>query len=656
MPVYNAERYLREAIESILAQTYADFELLIIDDGSTDSSIAIIESYADPRIRLVRNGQNRGVVYTLNRGLALARGRFLARMDSDDIALPHRLERQTAVLEAHPETAVVASTIQQIDENGAPAGSWEEDVAALTSQAIQKMLVKGNCIAHPSILGRTSLLQRYGYSANMLHTEDYELWLRICGDGHTIEKISEPLLKYRSHAQSVTVASNRGGYGDTIKLLRSKAGFITKKIKARSWNGFATEVLRSFSGQLLRLVQKILVQQVKRGLYACGGLLGRLISCCIKNDDPSQPAIFMIFPFCHTGGAERVHADIIACFRQYLPRVLIVSRSDNTAFKKAFAEGSRLVDISFFCELLITRFIAMGFLAEWISRTENAVVFSSNSFLFCRMLPLFSEGVKKIDLTHAFSAGTELVSLPYVPLLDARVVISRKTADDFAALYAEHRIDPAYLERISIIENKVPVPPAYREKPFGKKKILFVGRGSPEKRVHLVGRIAHAYAALDPEASFTLVGDVQQRILPGDCPYCIFAGEILDDSILAGMYREAHVLLITSEREGLPLVLMEAMAHGVVPVSTNVGAIGAHVQNGSNGFLIEARDEESLAAAFVAAIKQALSDQNDYQHLSLNAHRCVLEKSARNDDFCRDYVRLLVGQNSNPGKKRGAES
>jgi glycosyltransferase involved in cell wall biosynthesis len=529
-------------------------------------------------------------------------------------------------------------------------------------------LVADNAIINSTAVVRRSVFARSGLQNEQLALcEDYELWLRIAplGEVWVMERalaiyrdapqtsIREGLTPYSYYKSLLCVysAALRGSHTTRSPLTYPENKQLALLCR-RQLIRLTIQEFRRWAMPLLRALGKY----VKLGLLAFGRLLGTLISFFIKNPDRSRPSIFMIFPFCHTGGAERVHADIIACFRQYLPRVLIVSRSDNTAFKKAFAEGSRLVDISFFCELLITRFIAMGFLAEWISRTENAVVFSSNSFLFCRMLPLFSEGVKKIDLTHAFSAGTELVSLPYVPLLDARVVISRKTADDFAALYAEHRIDPAYLERISIIENKVPVPPAYREKPFGKKKILFVGRGSPEKRVHLVGRIAHAYAALDPEASFTLVGDVQQRILPGDCPYCIFAGEILDDSILAGMYREAHVLLITSEREGLPLVLMEAMAHGVVPVSTNVGAIGAHVQNGSNGFLIEARDEESLAAAFVAAIKQALSDQNDYQHLSLNAHRCVLEKSARNDDFCRDYVRLLVGQNSNPGKKRGAES
>ena len=641
MPVYNAERYLREAIDSILAQTFTDFELLIIDDGSTDGSVATIKSYADPRIRLISNAENRGVEYTLNKGLALARGRFLARMDSDDIALPRRIERQTAFLGEHSQTAVVATTVQLIDKNGAPAGLWSADVETTSAQAIKKLLPVENCIAHPSIMGRTSLLQKYGYSSNLLHTEDYELWLRMCGDGHMIEKIPEPLLQYRIHPQSITVTSNRESYGDVKKMVRAKRGFIRKKIKACSWNGFATAVLISLLSQQFWLAQRALGKHAKLGLLAFGRLLGMLASFFIKNPDPSRPSIFMIFPYCHTGGAERVHADIIACFRDYRPWVFIVCRSNNTAFKKAFAQGSRLFDISFFCERRISCLIIVGCLTECINRTTNAVVFSCNSFLFCEILPLFSEKVKKIDLTHAFSMGTEINSLPYVPLLDSRVVISRKTADDFAQLYAENNIDPVYLNRIKIIENKVPVPQEHYKKPFKKIKVMYVGRGTAEKRVYLVGKIAKKYAAINPDVSFTLIGDVRESVLPEDRRYCVFEGEIYDDTILNTLYRDSHIILITSEREGLPLVLMEAMAFGVVPVTTNVGAIGVYVKSGMNGFLIEEQDEDSLVEAFVEKIMHILADPDEFQRLSLNAYRCALEKSSHNDNFCREYVSLL---------------
>ena len=119
MPAYNAENYIREAIDSILAQTFRDFEFLIIDDGSTDHTVEIIRSYSDSRIRLYQNERNMGVAATLNRGLDLARGEYIARMDADDISLPERFAKQAAYMDAHPDVAVCGSNIILFSE-GAP--------------------------------------------------------------------------------------------------------------------------------------------------------------------------------------------------------------------------------------------------------------------------------------------------------------------------------------------------------------------------------------------------------------------------------------------------------------------------------------------------------------------------------------------------------
>lgn len=112
MPAYNAEKYLREAIDSILAQTFTDFELIIINDGSTDFTKDIILSYTDQRIRYIENEQNSGICVTLNKGLDAARGRYIARMDSDDISLPRRLEVQVQYMDSHPEIGVAGTDIE----------------------------------------------------------------------------------------------------------------------------------------------------------------------------------------------------------------------------------------------------------------------------------------------------------------------------------------------------------------------------------------------------------------------------------------------------------------------------------------------------------------------------------------------------------------
>ena len=361
----------------------------------------------------------------------------------------------------------------------------------------------------------------------------------------------------------------------------------------------------------------------------------------MKKQVSPDPAIFLLCPYYHTGGAERVHADIISCLQAYRPRVFICCKSNNKAFKKAFSRGSRLLDISFFSESPVWSPVVIGCLTEIINRAGNAVVFGCNSFLFYHCLPYFAEHIKKIDIIHSFTGILEMYSLPLVPLLDNRVVISRKMLDGFSQLYAANGVSPAYVNRIKIIENKVPVPGDYQEKSFEKMRVLYVGRGTKEKRVHLVGKIAARFAAINPDVVFSLIGDVEQSVSPEDRQHCVFEGEIFDDASLNNFYSAAHIILITSEFEGFPLVLMEAMACGVVPITTHVGAIDEHVHNGASGFLIDEQDENPLVDAFVETIHHLLGDREEFHRMSRNAYNSALQQAARNSDFCREYVQLL---------------
>lgn len=203
MPVYNNERYVSEAVESILAQTFADFEFLIIDDGSTDGSPALLKTYAerDPRIRLVSR-PNTGYVVALNEMLATARGEFIARMDSDDVAMPERFERQLGYLNAHPECVMIGSRVLIIDPEGSPLTVMGE---ALTHEEIDSALMaaRGQMVYHPSIIIRKrSLLEVGPYREELETAEDLDLFLRLAEVGR-IANLAEPLLKYREHIGKV---------------------------------------------------------------------------------------------------------------------------------------------------------------------------------------------------------------------------------------------------------------------------------------------------------------------------------------------------------------------------------------------------------------------------------------------------------------------
>lgn len=203
MTVYNGRAYLAEAIDSILGQTHRDFELLIINDGSTDDSLALLQSYDDPRIRVVDQQPNRGIHTTLNRGLREARGRYLAIMDQDDISAPRRLELQFARMEAQPSLSLCGCAIETFgDRTLAP---W---VRHFEPDALKTALLFENPICHPSIMMRRSILAANGLEyPNIPYAEEYSLWVSLSRVS-SIANLPEPLLRYRTHPQQVSRRRN----------------------------------------------------------------------------------------------------------------------------------------------------------------------------------------------------------------------------------------------------------------------------------------------------------------------------------------------------------------------------------------------------------------------------------------------------------------
>lgn len=201
MPVYNASTYLREAIDSVLSQTFTDFELLMINDGSTDESVSIIDSYDDPRIRLLHNDKNLGVIDTLNKGLAEAKGEWIARQDADDISHSERLEKQVQVLEQDSEVALVGSWMQLVDTDNQELGVWQYPES---SNRIRWASLFNSAVGHPTVMFRANLVRKAGgYSADFPHAEDFDLWSRLLEYGQ-FKNIGESLVRYRVHSQAVS--------------------------------------------------------------------------------------------------------------------------------------------------------------------------------------------------------------------------------------------------------------------------------------------------------------------------------------------------------------------------------------------------------------------------------------------------------------------
>lgn len=185
IPIYNAESYLSFAIQSVVNQTYKNWELLLMEDGSTDSSVEIARQYAekDERIRVVEDGVNRGLIYRLNESIKMANGKYYARMDADDIMTVDRIEKELLYLQEHPEVDVVGSSIMTIDNKSNIIGSGYN-------------FGKVASFIHPTVMGKTEWFRANPYAEWALRAEDKELWLRTCSKS-CFHAIGEPLLFYR---------------------------------------------------------------------------------------------------------------------------------------------------------------------------------------------------------------------------------------------------------------------------------------------------------------------------------------------------------------------------------------------------------------------------------------------------------------------------
>jgi glycosyltransferase involved in cell wall biosynthesis len=207
LPCYEAERFLAEALDSLLGQTYAKLEILALDDGSSDGTLRILEEFAarDGRVRVLRNEANQGVIRTLNRGVAEAKGEIVARMDADDVAAPTRIERQVEVLARRPEIDLVGTGVEVVDgSTGRPLRPWP--VRCREPGGARFAALFATPAMHMTIAARAEAMRAhpYGGAPDSLHTEDYEMFARMLGDGAGICNIDEPLMTVRSDPASVS--------------------------------------------------------------------------------------------------------------------------------------------------------------------------------------------------------------------------------------------------------------------------------------------------------------------------------------------------------------------------------------------------------------------------------------------------------------------
>ncbi|MEX2592688.1 MAG: glycosyltransferase family 4 protein [Anditalea sp.] len=357
--------------------------------------------------------------------------------------------------------------------------------------------------------------------------------------------------------------------------------------------------------------------------------------------------LFFFFPFWQIGGGERVHADILKVFKKENTLCFLTDQSINNGFKEEFQNYSTTVVLGRWTEKRSFRLFMLKKIAFTINNRKAPVIFGCHSPFFYSLIPYLKAHVKVVDLIHAFTFdpnGPEIYSLPYVQRLDHRVILGENTKKDFRDLYLEKGIDLKYLERLTIITNKTPIPTNRPSKDYsGNLKVLFVARNAPEKRPEIFVEVTKRCFEKQIPADCIMVGGFS-GLVGQVWSNTTLIGELFDKEKLNEIYRQAHLILVTSWREGFPLVIMEGMGHGVVPISTNVGEIPTYISSNSykNGFLVEdKKNPGEIVDEFVYRISHLCRNKDLLEEFSNNAFEFA-QKNFGEEKFEQSYRKLLL--------------
>lgn len=297
LPVYNGEKYIAEAMESILCQTYRDFEFIVIDDGSTDGSLPILRKYRDmdSRIRLISR-ENRGLVATLNEGIDLARGEWIARMDADDISLLDRFEKQMMWLQK-TGADICGGGMKLFGARICRTWCYEQD-----DDAIKLQLCFNVPFAHPTVVIRTELAQKHPYDRIAKHGEDYDLWTRLALAGARMTNVKETVLHYRVHAQQISRIHTEQ---QAISRERAQSDYIKKMVP----DPRAFEVMNLFSTPLgspsLEDATEMM-EFINEVTWAGPSAKLRVFESLLKYVKPSTPAVYgLAYDFSQRLGVKR---------------------------------------------------------------------------------------------------------------------------------------------------------------------------------------------------------------------------------------------------------------------------------------------------------------------------------------------------------------
>lgn len=354
--------------------------------------------------------------------------------------------------------------------------------------------------------------------------------------------------------------------------------------------------------------------------------------------------IFIFSPSADIGGSIQVNADLCKCFADKLPLVIFSKKPRNKKFLYLFqAKQVRTIDLHLYVDNKLYHFVNFfyrGLISAWINKIENPIVVGGESLFFYKVVPYIKKEAKRIDICHLNTWFN--YSQAFVEYLDARIFSTEKLKRDAEALYKRNKLSEKYYSLLYFVDNKVDIPDlADSQNNKNVLSVIYVGRGAPQKRVHIIASIAKKVDDMKLNIHFSFVGDVEKVINPADYPFCTFYGNIKDREKMEEIYRSSDVLLLTSAYEGLPLVVMEMMAYGKVIVSTAVGGISDYITNGENGFLLQnSIDDNDIINEGIAILNKLEADRNLLEKAG-EKNRIYARTHFSEEAFCKNYRNVL---------------
>lgn len=352
--------------------------------------------------------------------------------------------------------------------------------------------------------------------------------------------------------------------------------------------------------------------------------------------------LFLFYPNADIGGAPKVNADITECVKDVRPLIIFSKKGNNNRFRELFdIEGVRVIDLHQYIDhkvLHLINFFFRGVIASWINKAERPVVFGGESIFFYKIIPHIRKDIPCIELSHL---PTWLpYNIGFIDRIDKRIFSTVKLKEAVIQQYNENSIDTLLYERLHFYDNAIDIPDYVPQK-NDQMEVVFIGRGSPQKRVHLVTAIAQRLYERGSNVHFSFVGDVSTMIDTKAFPFCTFYGNVTDNVLMNSMYEKSDVLILTSAFEGLPLVVMTMMAYGKVVISTAVNGIPDYIAHMENGMLIYETEEDKIIDKGLILINQLINEQDLKERLGAKNKEIATQKFSR-DIFCRRYRGLLT--------------